>query len=176
MVTVSFNPPSVTAGESSTATFTVAARTERIVAPVTITGTGASGARVASLTVEVKSLPGCSGTNNTPKPISEFGEPAIVESKIMIRCDTTPSKTSTVEVHIQHNWINDLVVQVVSPQGHIYTLLDHPIVGVPDTPINQTFTVDMSNFGEFPYGVWTLRVNDTEPGNIGIVHGWTLSM
>ena len=169
-VTVSFEPATITAGESTTVTVSVAAGAGRSTAPVTITATAASITRSAALTVSVNSAPGCTGTNGTDVAIPDN---TTVQSSIALTdCATTPSTASTVEVHIVHTYIGDLVVSLIAPDGTAYVL--HNRAGGSTDNIDQTYTVNLA--GEAPNGTWTLRVQDAASIDTGYLDSWTLSL
>ncbi|GLW35898.1 M4 family metallopeptidase [Actinoplanes regularis] len=169
-VTVSFEPATVTAGGSATVTVTAAADAARSSAPITITATAASITRSATLTVTVNSAPGCTATNGTDVTIPDN---TTVQSTIEVAdCLTTPSATSTVEVHIVHTYIGDLVVSLIAPDGSAYVL--HNRAGGGTDNIDQTYTVNLS--GETARGTWTLRVQDAATIDTGRIDSWTLSL
>ena len=169
-VTVSFEPATVTAGESATVTISVAAGASRSTAPVTITGTAASITRSAALTVAVNSAPGCAGSNDADVAIPDN---TTVQSTIALTdCAATASATSTVDVHIVHTYIGDLVVTLIAPDGVSYVL--HNRAGGGTDNINQTYTVNLA--GNPPNGTWTLRVQDAATIDTGYIDSWTLSL
>jgi subtilisin family serine protease len=98
---------------------------------------------------------------------------ATVNSPIAVEgCDGSGSFEATVEVHIQHTWIGDLVVDLVAPDGTAYNL--HNRAGGSTDNIDQTFTVDLS--GELANGTWNLRVSDQAAADTGQIVGWTLDL
>ncbi|BCY09656.1 M4 family metallopeptidase [Actinoplanes sp. L3-i22] len=169
-VTVSFEPATVTAGESTTVTVTAAEGAGRSSAPVTITATAASITRSAALTVTVNSSPGCVATNATAVPIPD--NTTVTSTVELTGCATAASATSSVEVHITHTYIGDLVVSLIAPDGTAYVL--HNRAGGSTDNINQTYTVNLS--GETANGIWTLRVQDAATVDTGTLTSWTLSL
>jgi subtilisin family serine protease len=96
-----------------------------------------------------------------------------VNSPIAIEgCDGSGSFEAAVEVHIQHTWIGDLVVDLVAPDGTAYNL--HNRAGGSTDNIDQTFTVDLS--GELANGTWNLRVSDQAAADTGQIVGWTIDL
>ena len=169
-VTVSFEPATITAGESAIVTISVAAGASRSTAPVTITGTAASITRSVALTITVNSVPGCAASNDTDVAIPDN---TTVQSTIALTdCAATPSATSTVEVHIVHTYIGDLVVTLIAPDGASYVL--HNRAGGGTDNIDQTYTVNLA--GDAPNGTWTLRVQDAATIDTGYIDSWTLSL
>ena len=169
-VTVSFEPATVTAGESTTVTVDVDAGASRSTTPVTITATAASITRSAALTVGVNSAPGCAGSNDTDVAIPDN---TTVQSTIALTgCAATPSTTSTVEVHIVHTYIGDLVVSLIAPDGTAFVL--HNRAGGGTDNINQTYALNLA--GESANGTWTLRVQDAATIDTGYLDTWTLSL
>jgi subtilisin family serine protease len=96
-----------------------------------------------------------------------------VSSPITISgCSGTASNGSTVEVHIVHTFIGDLVVDLVAPDGSVYNL--HNRAGGGTDNINQTFTVNLSS--ETANGTWNLRVRDAATLDTGRIDTWTLDL
>ncbi|HEX6873669.1 MAG TPA: M28 family peptidase, partial [Micromonosporaceae bacterium] len=118
--TATFSPSSVTSGASSTMTIATATSTPAGTYPVTITGTGPDATHTTTFSLTVNGPPGCSGTNGNDVSIPDN---TTVESTITISgCTGNASATSTVEVHIVHTYIGDLVVNLVAPDGSLYLL------------------------------------------------------
>jgi subtilisin family serine protease len=96
-----------------------------------------------------------------------------VNSPIAVEgCDGSGSFEAAVEVHIQHTWIGDLVVDLVAPDGTAYNL--HNRTGGSTDNIDQTYTVDLS--GELANGTWNLRVSDQAAADTGQIVGWTIDL
>ncbi|WP_436535411.1 M4 family metallopeptidase [Actinoplanes sp. HUAS TT8] len=169
-VTVSFDPATVTAGESTTVTVSAAEGASRSSAPVTVTAAAASITRTAALTVTVNSSAGCVATNATDVTIPD--NTTVTSTVELAGCTATPSVTSAVEVHIVHTYIGDLVVNLIAPDGTAYVL--HNRAGGSTDNINQTYTVNLS--GETADGTWTLRVQDAASADTGYLDSWTLSL
>jgi len=168
--TASFNPSSVTAGGSSTVTITTAAATPSGTYPVTITGTAPSATRSTTYSLTVNGPAGCSATNGNDVTIPDL---STVESPITVSgCSGNASTTATVEVHIVHPYIGDLVVSLVAPDGSSYPL--HNRTGGSADNINQTYTVNLSS--ELANGTWRLRVQDAAAQDTGRIDSWTLNL
>jgi Zn-dependent metalloprotease/subtilisin-like proprotein convertase family protein len=166
----SFSPSSVTAGGSSTVTITTATTTPAGTYPVTLTGTSPSNSHGTTFNLTVNGPPGCSGTNPTDVAIADF---TTVESSITISgCAGNASVSSTVEVHIVHTFIGDLVINLVAPDGSLYLL--HNRTGGTTDNIDQTYTVNLS--GEVANGTWRLRVQDAAGADTGFINSWTLNL
>ncbi|HEV2778792.1 MAG TPA: S8 family peptidase [Actinophytocola sp.] len=109
-------------------------------------------------------------SNGTDFPINDF---ATVNSPITISgCTGAPSASATIEVHIVHTWIGDLVVDLVAPDGTVYNL--HNRSGGSADNINQTYTRNLS--GETANGTWNLRVRDAAAQDVGRIDSWTLDL
>ena len=166
----SFAPASVTSGGSSTLTISTSASTPPGTYPVTITGAGTSATHTASFALTVNGPAGCSATNGANVTIPDL---STVESLITISgCTGNASSTSTVEVHIQHTYIGDLVVTLVAPDGTGYVL--HNRAGGSTDNINQTYTVNLLT--EIANGTWRLRVQDAAAIDTGVIDSWTLNL
>ena len=95
-----------------------------------------------------------------------------VESPITVSGRTgNGSGTTPVAVNIVHTYIGDLKVDLVAPDGSIYTL--HNRTGSGTDNINQTYTVNLSS--EPLNGTWRLRVNDNAGGDVGYINSWSVT-
>jgi serine protease len=108
-------------------------------------------------------------TNGTDYPINDN---ATVESPITVsgRSGNAPSSTP-VAVNIVHTYIGDLKVDLVAPDGSIYTL--HNRAGGSADNINQTYNVNLST--EALNGTWRLRVNDNANLDTGYINSWSIT-
>jgi subtilisin-like proprotein convertase family protein len=168
--TASFSPSSVTSGGSSTLTIATSASTPAGTFPVTITGSGTSASHTTSFSLTVTGPAGCSGTNPTDVTIADL---STVESTITISgCAGNASATSTVEVHIVHTFIGDLVVSLVAPDGTVYVLQNR--TGGSADNIDTTYPVNVSS--EVANGTWRLRVQDAAAADVGFINSWTLNL
>ncbi|WP_412543425.1 M4 family metallopeptidase [Longispora sp. K20-0274] len=169
-VSVSFAPSSVTSGASSTATITTTGSVVPGSYAITITGTGTVAVHSVTYTLTVNGPPGCSGTNSTDVAIPDN---TTVSSTIVISgCAGNASATSTVEVHIIHTYIGDLVVSLIAPDGSAYVL--HNRAGGSADNINQTYTVNLAT--EVSNGAWKLQVQDAATADVGTIDTWTLNL
>jgi subtilisin family serine protease len=87
-------------------------------------------------------------------------------------CTGNASASATVEVHIVHTYIGDLVVDLVAPDGSVYNL--HNRSGGSADNINQTYSRNLS--GEVANGTWNLRVRDAASLDTGYLDSWTLDL
>ncbi|MER5208890.1 S8 family serine peptidase [Streptomyces sp. NPDC002825] len=95
-----------------------------------------------------------------------------VESPITVSGVTgNAPATLKVGVDIKHTYIGDLKVDLVAPDGTVYTL--HNRTGSSTDNILQTYTVDASS--EVANGVWKLRVNDNANQDTGRIDAWNLT-
>jgi serine protease len=95
-----------------------------------------------------------------------------VDSPITVSGRTGSGLSSTqVAVNIVHTYIGDLKVDLVAPDGSIYTL--HNRAGGSADNINQTYTVNLSS--EALNGTWKLRVNDNAAGDTGYINSWSVT-
>ncbi|MEU3404406.1 S8 family serine peptidase [Streptomyces sp. NPDC006670] len=95
-----------------------------------------------------------------------------VESPITVTGVTgNAPATLKVGVNIVHTYIGDLKVDLVAPDGTVYTV--HNRAGGSTDNINQTYTVDASS--EVANGTWKLRVNDNAGGDTGKIDSWNLT-
>ncbi|WP_327266267.1 S8 family serine peptidase [Streptomyces sp. NBC_01232] len=113
--------------------------------------------------------PGKYFENTADFAISDNGT---VESPVTVSGVTgNAPATLKVGVNIVHTYIGDLKVDLVAPDGTVYTV--HNRSGGSTDNINQVYTVNASS--EVANGTWKLRVNDNAGGDIGKVDSWNLT-
>ncbi|MGW1780722.1 M4 family metallopeptidase [Streptomyces sp. NPDC002143] len=97
---------------------------------------------------------------------------AAVESPITIAGrDGNASATASVYVNIVHTYRGDLTVDLVGPNGTVYSLLNR--TGGAADNVDQTFTVDAS--AQPLNGTWKLRVQDRASIDVGYIQRWQLT-
>ncbi len=74
-------------------------------------------------------------------------------------------------MNIVHTYIGDLKVDLIAPDGSVYTV--HNRSGGSTDNINQVYTVNASS--EVAGGTWKLRVNDNAGGDTGRIDSWNLT-
>ncbi len=81
-----------------------------------------------------------------------------------------------VELDLQHSFIGDLRVALISPTGTQSYLIDRPGSGTTSTD-NIVFSLVSNQFwGESSTGSWTLRVEDLNGGEIGKLNSWRINV
>ncbi|MER7730467.1 S8 family serine peptidase [Streptomyces erythrochromogenes] len=117
---------------------------------------------------------------STPPPGKYFentadvaiGDNTTVESSLTVSGVTgNAPATLKVGVNIVHTYIGDLKVDLVAPDGSVYTVHNHS--GGSTDNINQVYTVNASS--EVANGTWKLRVNDNAGGDTGRIDSWNLT-
>jgi hypothetical protein len=96
---------------------------------------------------------------------------ATVQSSIAVsgRDGSAPAYTK-VSVNIQHSFIGDLKVELVSPDGTAYLL--HNRHGGSTDDLVRSFEPVLNN--ESMGGTWRLRVNDNSSGDTGRIDSWSI--
>jgi Zn-dependent metalloprotease len=95
-----------------------------------------------------------------------------VESPITVTGrDGNASATTQVYVKIVHTYRGDLTVDLVGPNGTVYSLLNRS--GGSADNVDQTFTVDAS--AQPVNGTWKLRVQDHASIDVGYIEQWQLT-
>ncbi|MEU8757411.1 M4 family metallopeptidase [Streptomyces chartreusis] len=114
---------------------------------------------------------GTSFENTADVAIPDRG--AAVTSPITVsgRTGNAPSNLQ-VAVDIVHTYIGDLKVDLLAPDGTVYTLKAYGTGGSADN-INTTYTVNASS--EVANGVWTLRVQDNAAIDTGYINSWKVT-
>ncbi|MFK0254025.1 S8 family peptidase [Streptomyces sp. NPDC090445] len=141
--------------------------------PLAGTCTGGCGSGLADTTATVNAVTSTSTTpaleNTANYTISDN---ATVESPLTVSGVTgNAPATLKVGVDIKHSYIGDLKVDLIAPDGSVYTL--HNRAGGSTANINQQYTVNASS--EVANGTWKLRVNDNAGGDTGYIDSWNLT-
>ncbi|MFJ5776131.1 S8 family serine peptidase [Streptomyces sp. NPDC093094] len=117
---------------------------------------------------------------STPPPGKYFentadfaiGDNTTVESPITVSGVTgNAPATLKVGVNIVHTYIGDLKVDLIAPDGTVYTV--HNRSGGSTDNISQVYTVNASS--EAANGTWKLRVNDNAGGDTGRIDSWNVT-
>jgi subtilisin-like proprotein convertase family protein len=82
------------------------------------------------------------------------------------------SAQATVEVHILHSFVSELIVTLVAPDGSAYVLRNRELGSAGG--IHQTYVVNLSS--EVAEGTWKLRVQDVYQGYTGTIDSWALNV
>lgn len=169
--TASFSPSSLSSGASSTLTIDTTGTTTPGVYHLTITGAGSVTTQIASYTLTVLGPPGCRQSNGTAVAVPD-NSTAVDSSTTISGCPGNASSGSTVEVHLTHAFIGDLIVNLVAPDGTTYTLQNQS--GGANNHLDETFIVNLSS--EVANGTWKLRAQDVSPDAVGSIDSWTLNL
>ncbi|MDD3721348.1 MAG: M12 family metallo-peptidase, partial [Lutibacter sp.] len=132
---------------------------------------------------------------NVPKDIPDYS--AIGVSSTISITTNKIIRDVNVTVNITHEWVGDLDLTLISPSGksvllssnngddgtgYSNTVFDddalNPIRNG-DAPFTGTFSPEgsLSNFyDEESFGLWTLKVVDIGPGDIGTINSWSLEI
>ncbi|WP_369146624.1 M4 family metallopeptidase [Streptomyces sp. R44] len=154
------------------------ARTGTVAAATELYGAGS--AEVAAVenawaAVNVGSRPGGPGggtvfTNDADVSIPDNGA-AVTSSLTVSGVSGNAPSNLAVGVDIVHTYIGDLVVDLIAPDGSVYTLSNR--AGGSADNINQTYTVNAST--EVANGVWKLRVQDKASIDTGYINSFKLT-
>jgi secreted trypsin-like serine protease len=82
------------------------------------------------------------------------------------------SATGSIEVHIVHTFIGDLVVDLVAPDGTVYNLQNR--TGGSADNINQVYSRNLGS--EVANGTWNLRVRDAAAQDTGRIDSWKITL
>jgi len=108
--------------------------------------------------------------NATRVDIPDNG-PAVESPVTITGRDGNASATTSVYVNIVHTYRGDLTVDLVGPNGTVYSLLNRS--GGSADNVDQTFTVDAS--AQPLNGTWKLRVQDRASIDVGYIARWQLT-
>ena len=141
---------------------------------------GGCGAGIIDAKRAVDAAGGGGGGGGTPPTTQTYAN----EADFSIRDNTTinspitvsgrsgnASATASVSVDILHTYRGDMLVQLVAPDGSLYTISNRA-GGSADNLIG-TYTINLSS--ELLNGTWNLRVNDNAAGDTGTLRRWTIT-
>ncbi|MCZ8116273.1 S8 family serine peptidase [Silanimonas sp.] len=141
---------------------------------------GGCGAGIIDAKRAVDAAGGGGGGGGTPPTTQTYANEAdfairdntTINSPITVsgRSGNAPS-TASVSVDILHTYRGDLLVQLVAPDGSLYTISNRA-GGSADNLIG-TYTINLSS--ELLNGTWNLRVNDNARGDTGTLRRWTIT-
>ncbi|MDT7786669.1 MAG: hypothetical protein QOF58_5088 [Pseudonocardiales bacterium] len=120
--------------------------------------------------VDTGTPPGKTFENTTRVDIPDNG-PAVSSSITVTGVTGNAPATLKVGVDIVHTYRGDLVVDLIAPDGSVYSLSNKS--GGSADNIQQTFTVNASS--EVANGTWKLRVQDVAGQDIGNINSWKLT-
>ncbi|WP_316528475.1 M4 family metallopeptidase [Kitasatospora brasiliensis] len=135
---------------------------------VTVTAKASHNSRVDT-TFTWKVSPGIF-TNTTPMPIPDGG-PAVFSDIVVDRIPGQAPSDLKVSVDIKHTWRGDVVLDLVGPDGKVYSLKKSNVGDSADNII-ETYTVDAST--QLANGTWRLRMQDMYRSDSGHLDGWKL--
>lgn len=137
-------------------------------------GTGIVQARAAVDAVGGGTTPPPTGGTQTYTNAADYNirDYTTVESPIAVsgRTGNAPNPTA-VAVDIRHTYRGDLLVQLVAPDGSLYTLSNRS--GGSADNIIATYSMNLGS--ELRNGTWRLRVNDNAGGDTGYINSWSIT-
>ena len=111
-------------------------------------------------------------TNGTDVNIPDNNTTGVTSDIVVSgRSGNAPSATA-VAVNIVHPYSGDLIVDLIAPDGSVYTLQNR--TGGSADNIVKTFTVNLST--ETINGTWKLRARDRAASDTGYINSWSITM
>ena len=111
-------------------------------------------------------------TNGTDVNIPDNNTTGVTSNIVVSgRSGNAPSATA-VAVNIVHPYSGDLIVDLIAPDGSVYTLQNR--TGGSADNIVKTFTVNLST--ETINGTWKLRARDRAASDTGYINSWSITM
>ena len=133
--------------------------------------------------INARALVDAAGGGTTPPPTGgtttysntadyQIRDNATVDSPITVsgRTGNAPTNTS-VSVNIVHTYRGDMKVDLVAPDGSLYTISNR--AGGSADNLVGTYTINVSS--EARNGTWRLRVNDNAAGDVGYINSWSIT-
>ncbi|MFB8242326.1 M4 family metallopeptidase [Kitasatospora purpeofusca] len=108
--------------------------------------------------------------NATPVPIPDGG-PAVLSDIAVDRIPGAAPSDLKVAVDIKHTWRGDLAVDLIGPDGTVYSLKKASLGDSADNVL-ETYTVDAST--QQANGTWRLRVQDMYRSDSGRIDSWKI--
>ena len=135
---------------------------------VTSPGTGSPN-RLLNVGAGTVTPPGPKFENTTGYAIADN---STVEAPVTVTgvAGNAPAALS-VPVNITHTYIGDLKIDLVAPDGSVYTLKAYGVGGSADNVVT-TYSVNASS--EVANGTWKLRVSDNAAADTGRLNSWAL--
>lgn len=172
---VTVTPPATIPTDSSSQTVnisTTAAATPGVY-PIVLTGTGSLGTvRTSRITLTVTGNAACAGTDTVDHAIPDGA--GNIDPKITITgCGGNASASMRLELHVKHDYINDLIITLFSPTaGQLFRV--HERQGAAANNIDRFYTFDMS--GATADGDWILEAMDVSSGTAGKIDSWSITV
>ena len=111
-------------------------------------------------------------TNGTDVAIPDNNATGVTSTiTVSGRSGNAPSNTQ-VAVNIVHTYSGDLIVELVAPDGTVYTLQNR--TGGSADNVVKTFTTNLSS--EAINGAWKLRAKDRASTDTGYINSWSITM
>ncbi|GGM89112.1 serine protease [Lentzea pudingi] len=109
--------------------------------------------------------------STTELPVPDAG--SAVESPISVSdCTGNASATTAVKVEVDHSYSADLAIDLVAPDGSVYSLKKPG--GIGESGVRATYTVDASS--EAKNGNWKLRLTDAYRYDTGSLKSWSITL
>ena len=137
-----------------------------------VTGVTASDFTLSSDSAGGENTPASTGQfTQTRSPNLDIPDLATVSDTITVP-DSETATSVLVEVDITHDYINDLKIDIIAPDGTSITL--HNNSGGNANNIDKSYA---PQFGSIPIsGVWTLQIHDNYNADPGVLNSWTLTI
>ncbi|MFF0392956.1 M4 family metallopeptidase [Kitasatospora sp. NPDC004615] len=110
-------------------------------------------------------------SNATRVPIPDGGGPAVFSDIVVDKVEGQAPSDLKVSVDIKHTWRGDLNIDLVGPDGKVYSLKKANVGDSADNVL-ETYTVDAS--AQVANGTWRLKVQDMYRGDTGYIDNWKL--
>ena len=137
-----------------------------------VTGVTASDFTLSSDSAGGESAPASTGQfTQTRSPNLDIPDLQTVSDTITVS-DSETATSVLVEVDITHNYIGDLKIDIIAPDGTSITLHDNS--GGSANDIDKSYD---PSFGSISIsGVWTLQIHDNYDADPGVLNSWTLTI
>jgi subtilisin-like proprotein convertase family protein len=140
----------------------------------------------------------CNTIVATNVPVTILTTLNVTSNSTLNIADTSVISDLNVSINVQHTWVNDMTITLISPAGTEVQLVNRPCASAALNDVIATFddsgialtcannpavsgtikpTQLLSAFnGQSANGVWTLRVFDAFNGDGGAINGWSLNI
>ena len=90
-------------------------------------------------------------------------------------CVGLPLTGVSAQVHVLHDWQDEVGVELISPASTVATLKVGVVGSYPNEDFDQLFPA-ATLLGESAAGAWTLRLTDVDRSGYGALDDWTLNL
>ncbi|MBC9715823.1 S8 family serine peptidase [Streptomyces sp. TRM66268-LWL] len=171
--TATFEPATVTAGDSAALTIATTASTPAGSYPVTVKGTGTQAEHSVTYTLTVNGDDPGPGRTFSVSDFRMIPDAGTVTSSLTSSASGNALNPVSVTVDISHPCAEDVALTLVAPNGNEYRI-KQASYGSCTWYSGGTYTV--SGVSSAAAGTWQLKVSDAYAQDVGWLNGWSITL